>query len=60
MSKLQAYLQEVYKETKKVNWPSRTELVNNTALTLFASMLIALIIFGQDQIISRILEFIYQ
>ena len=59
MNRVTAYLQEVQKEMQKVSWPSRQELVNNTVLTLLASLLIALIIFGQDQIISRVLQFIY-
>ena len=59
MSKVVSYVQEVSKEMKKVSWPSRKELTNNTILTLVASLLIALIIFGQDQIISRVLQFIY-
>jgi preprotein translocase subunit SecE len=59
MNKIVVYMQEVSKEMQKVSWPSRQELVNNTILTLLASLLIALIIFGQDQIISRVLQFIY-
>jgi len=59
MNKVAAYMHEVSKEMKKVSWPSRQELTNNTILTLVASLLISLIIFGQDQIISRILQFIY-
>ncbi len=60
LKKVQQYLQEVLKETRKVNWPDRKDLINNTVLTLVASLMIALIIFAQDQIISTILEFIYQ
>ncbi len=59
MSKIVSYIQEVNKETRKVSWPSRKELIDNTALTLFASLFVALVIFGEDQIISRILQFIY-
>lgn len=59
MNKVSVYLQEVQKEMLKVSWPSRQELVNNTTLTLLASLLIALIIFAQDQVISRVLQFIY-
>ena len=58
-NKVVSYLQEVSKETRKVSWPSRKELVDNTALTLFASFAVALIIFAEDQVISRILQFIY-
>ena len=60
LKKVQTYLQDVLKETRKVNWPDRKNLINNTILTLVASLIIALIIFAQDQIISTILEFIYQ
>jgi preprotein translocase subunit SecE len=60
LKKVQQYLQDVLKETRKVNWPDRKNLINNTILTLVASLVIALIIFAQDQIISTILEFIYQ
>ena len=59
MNKVAAYLNEVSKEMQKVSWPTRQELTSNTILTLVASILIALIIFGQDQIISRVLQFIY-
>jgi len=59
MSKVVTYMNEVVKEVHKVSWPSRQELVSNTLLTLVASLFIALLIFGQDQIISRVLQFIY-
>ena len=59
MANVAAYLQEVQKEMQKVSWPSRQELVNNTTLTLLASLLIALIIFSMDQVVSRVLQFIY-
>jgi preprotein translocase subunit SecE len=58
--KLKQYLEDVLRETRKVNWPDRKSLVSNTFLTLVASLIIALIIFAQDQVISTILEFIYQ
>ena len=53
------YLVEVRKEMRKVNWPKRQELINNTALTLAASLVLSLFIFGADQLISRLLAIIY-
>ena len=53
------YLVEVRKEMRKVNWPKRQELINNTALTLVASLVLSLFIFGADQLISRLLTLIY-
>ncbi len=60
MNKLIAYLEEVAKEMRKVNWPSRQELISNTVITLVAAMVISLFIFGIDRVISQVLEIIYQ
>lgn len=59
MNKVANYMSEVAKEVNKVSWPTRQELVSNTLLTLVASLIISLIIFAQDQVISRVLQFIY-
>ena len=53
------YLTDVNKEMRKVSWPNRTELINNTLITLFATFVVSLFIYGADQVISSILEFIY-
>ena len=53
------YLEEVAVEMRKASWPQRRELVNNTVITLVASFVLAVFIFGADRVISRILEFIY-
>ncbi|MDE2827546.1 MAG: preprotein translocase subunit SecE [Bacteroidota bacterium] len=53
------YLEEVAVEMRKASWPQRRELVNNTVITLVASFVLALFIFGADRVISRILEYIY-
>ena len=53
------YVTEVRKEMRKVSWPPRKELINNTVLTLVVSLAIALVVFFSDQIISKALAFIY-
>ncbi len=53
------YLEEVAVEMRKASWPQRRELINNTVITLVASFVLAIFIFGADRVISRILEFIY-
>lgn len=55
-----AYLDEVIKEMRKVSWPSRRELLNNTLVTLAATLAISLFIYAADWVINQILEFIYQ
>lgn len=59
MNKIIAYLQDVSKEMRKVSWPSRQEIISNTGITLFATLIVSLFIYGADQIISTVLEFIY-
>ncbi len=60
MNKLTAYLQEVVKEMRKVNWPSQKEVLSNTGITIVATVIISLFVFAADQVISTALEFIYR
>ena len=53
------YLNEVNKEMRKVSWPSRQELISNTTITLVASLVFALLVFGADRIISEVLKLVY-
>ncbi len=59
MNKIKAYLEDVVKEMRKVSWPSRNEIISNTGITLLATLLIGLFIYGADQLISAVLEVIY-
>lgn len=52
----QKYLQDVNQEMQKVNWPSQQELVSNTTVTIIATIIVSLLIFGADQVISRVLK----
>jgi preprotein translocase subunit SecE len=53
------YITEVQKEMRKVSWPKRQELLNNTVLTLVSALFLSVLIFGSDQIISWLLTLIY-
>ncbi|MDT0632683.1 preprotein translocase subunit SecE [Rubrivirga sp. S365] len=53
------YVAEVRKEMRKVNWPKRKELIDNTVLTLLASLVLSLFIFGADKVISLVLQLVY-
>lgn len=59
VNNIRTYLEEVAVEMRKASWPQRRELVNNTVITLVASFVLALFIFGADRVISEILEYIY-
>ncbi len=58
--KVVQYLGDVSKEMRKVSWPARNELISSTLITLLATMIVSLYIWGADQVISRALEFIYR
>lgn len=59
MKKIQAYLEEVLVEMKKVNWPKRKELVSSSVITLMATVALSLFIFGADRVITQVLDIIY-
>lgn len=60
MTRIREYLEEVVAEMQKVNWPSRDELISSTLITIVATLIISGFIFLTDQVISRVLEVIYQ
>ena len=59
MNKFKAYIEEVITEMRKVNWPKRQELINNTIITLVGTVILSLFIFGADTVIGEILALIY-
>jgi preprotein translocase subunit SecE len=59
MGKITGYLEDVNKEMRKVSWPTQAELIRNTIITLVATVIISLFIFGADRVISMALDIIY-
>ena len=59
MQKIARYLEEVMAEMRKVNWPKRSELISNTLITLLATAILSLFIFGADRVIAAFLEVVY-
>ncbi len=58
--KILADIQDSYNElVHKVSWPTRTELANSAVVVMFASLIIALVIFAMDQCIEQIMNIIY-
>ena len=53
-------IQEAYDELRfKTSWPSKKQLVKSAIIVMIASVIIALIIFLMDQIVDRLMHFIY-
>jgi len=60
MKKIIAYFQDSYTElVHKVSWPSRAELSSSAVVVLFASLIIAAMIFLIDTVFERVMNFIY-
>jgi preprotein translocase subunit SecE len=60
MAAVTEYIKESYIElTQKVTWPTWRELQNSAVVVLVAAIIIALVIFGMDQVIRFVLDKLY-
>ena len=60
MAAVTEYIKESYIElTQKVTWPTWRELYNSAIVVLIAAIIIALLIFGMDQVIHYVLNKFY-
>ena len=60
MAGVAEYIKESYIElTEKVTWPTWSELQSSAVLVLVAAMIIALLIFGMDQLVGFVLNKFY-
>ena len=59
MNKIATYLEDVGKEMRKVSWPTRSELISNTLVTILATVVISLFIYLTDHLIGIVLSVVY-
>ena len=60
MNKLTLYFKDSYIElSKKVTWPSWSQLQNSAIVVMVASVIFALVVFGMDIVFKNIMTFIY-
>ncbi len=60
MNKLALYFKDSYIElSKKVTWPSWSQLQSSAIVVMVASVIFALVIFGMDLVFKNIMTFIY-
>ena len=60
MKKIVAYIKETYDElVHKVSWPTYSELANSAVVVLYASLLIAVVVFAMDFCFQHLMEFVY-
>lgn len=60
MKKIKEFIESVRKEMRKVTWPSQKELVDSTVVVVVFSLILAVFIFGVDQLYSTVLQVIYR
>ena len=49
------YLREVRSELRKVNWPSRPEVLNYTVVVLVVTAVLTAIVWGMDWVMSNVI-----
>ncbi|WP_243349900.1 preprotein translocase subunit SecE [Parabacteroides sp. FAFU027] len=53
-------IKESYSElVYKTSWPTKSELSNSAVVVMFASLLIALLVFGIDFSFEKVMQFFY-
>ena len=55
---LAKYLREARAESKKVVWPTRKQIINNTITVIIVVIICGIIIFGLDTVFSTVLRFL--
>ena len=54
------YCKDSYEELdNKVTWPSRSELAGSAVVVLYASLLIALVVFAMDSVFESLMKIVY-
>jgi len=54
------YCKNSYEElVNKVTWPSRSELAGSAVVVLYASLLIALVVFAMDSVFESLMKIVY-
>jgi len=60
MANVSEYIKESYIElTEKVTWPTWRELQSSAIVVLVATVIIAMVVFGMDQLIGFLLRSFY-
>jgi len=60
MKKIIDYVKNSYNElVYKVSWPTRAELSSSAVIVLFASIIIAIVVFAVDFVFEHAIRFVY-
>ncbi len=59
MNKILKFIREARQELKKVNWPSRKELIESTKVVIISSLLMIAFIGLADFIYSKLIKLLF-
>jgi preprotein translocase subunit SecE len=59
MANLKKFIEEVRVEMKKVSWPTRDQLKESTNVVIGVSLVITIIVFVMDKIVSSLIGLIF-
>lgn len=51
---------DIKSEMKKIVWPTRSQIINNTVVVIAVSLIAAVFIFGVDTVFGLVLQLIYK
>ena len=51
---------DIKSEMKKIVWPTKSQVVNNTLIVIAVSLVAAVLIFGLDTVFGLVLKLIYK
>ena len=59
-AQMKKHLRDVKSEMKKIVWPTKSQVINNTIVVIIVSIIAAVVIFGLDTVFGFIVRLIYQ
>ncbi len=54
--RISRFVKDIRTELKKVIWPTRTQLINNTVSVLGICLVIGIIIWASDTVLGKVIE----
>lgn len=54
------HFRDVKSEMKKIVWPNKSQIINNTLVVIAVSLIAAVFIFGLDTVFGLVLKLIYR
>ena len=58
--RIKKFFKDYSSEMKKIVWPTKSQVINNTIVVIVVSLIAAVVIFGLDTVFGFIVRLIYQ